>query len=148
MVVVFVPIDNRFLAIQKSDPHGIRLFLAAEQARHLKHHSRGRRAILRAHKIRHAAQRIVMREQQNNSLPRSGCFRDDVLHRYGSGRRGRVKIVFIHGAPKALQLPANVILHVMNALRPRRARPEAHDLGHLIVRFRAIEPSRLRGRRR
>ena len=39
-----------------------------------------------------------MREQQNNSLPRAGYLGNDVLHRDRTGRRGRVKIIFIHRA--------------------------------------------------
>ena len=95
-----------------------------------------------------AAQRVVVRQQQNNSLPGAESLRDDVLHRDVALRRGRMKIILIHFAAVGFQLLDDVFLRTMQPFGSGRARAEADQFRHVLVSFRAIEPAGLVGGRR
>src|SRR5271157_2115306 len=130
--------------VEKRDPHRVlpRLLLPAQQPRDLQHHSRGRPAVIRAHKILQPL-RVVVRPQQNNPRFLSRNFHQNIFHRQPPHRRIRRKRIRLHRAAVRLQLRLQIILQLPQRRRSRGPRPEAHLFHHLLVRALPIKPIHL-----
>src|SRR5580698_1658586 len=143
VVVVFVPVYEGLFAIEEGHPYRIWALLRTKMTRQFDHHAGGGGAVFGAYEILHAAQRIVVRQQQNNSGPSSGRFGHDVLHGDIAFRCGCVEVLLLHLAPLTFQLRADVLLNFVDAVGSGRARPETDDLGHLVEGLRAVESAGL-----
>ncbi len=103
--VGIAPVDLRLLAVEKGNPHGVGPFFAPQRSRAISSiRPVDEPAIVRADEIFDVARGVVVRQQQDNSLPRAGNFGDDVPHLHIADGRLGMEGVFVHGAAETLQL--------------------------------------------